>query len=193
VVKTIPLGGQGLWDRMAVDTAARRLYVPRDTHIAVLDADSGSVVGDVLGLQGVHGVALAPELGRGFASNGRANTVTIFDLKTFNVIATARTGRKPDAVVYDRSSNLVFSLNLNDQSITAIDAGFTRALATILDSNITTFIAAAVLFFIGTGPVRGFAVTLGIGIITTVFTAFTLTRLIVAWWVQWKRPKTVPI
>src|SRR5882672_1740716 len=122
VVKTIPLGGQGLWDRMAVDTAARRLYVPRDTHIAVLDADSGSVVGDVLGLQGVHGVALAPELGRGFASNGRANTVTIFDLKTFNVIATARTGRKPDAVVYDRSSNLVFSLNLNDQSITAIDA-----------------------------------------------------------------------
>jgi len=77
--------------------------------------------------------------------------------------------------------------------ITAIDAGFTRALATILDSNITTFIAAAVLFFIGTGPVRGFAVTLGIGILTTVFTAFTLTRLIVAWWVRWKRPQSVPI
>src|SRR3954465_15171363 len=77
--------------------------------------------------------------------------------------------------------------------ISAIDAGFKRALATILDSNITTFIAAAVLFFIGTGPVRGFAVTLGIGIITTVFTAFTLTRLIVAWWVRWKRPQTVPI
>jgi preprotein translocase subunit SecD len=78
-------------------------------------------------------------------------------------------------------------------AISAIDAGFTRALATILDSNITTFIAAAVLFMIGTGPVRGFAVTLGIGIITTVFTAFTMTRLIVAWWVQWKRPKIVPI
>src|SRR5213076_56730 len=77
--------------------------------------------------------------------------------------------------------------------IAAIDAGFTRALATILDSNITTFIAAAVLFYIGTGPVRGFAVTLGIGIITTVFTAFTLTRLIVAMWVRWWRPKTVPI
>ena len=73
--------------------------------------------------------------------------------------------------------------------IMAIDAGFTRALATILDSNITTFIAAAVLFFIGTGPVRGFAVTLGIGIITTVFTAFTLTRLIVATWVRWWRPQ----
>ena len=78
-------------------------------------------------------------------------------------------------------------------AISAIDAGFKRALATILDSNITTFIAAAVLFYIGTGPVRGFAVTLGIGILTTVFTAFTLTRLIVAWWVRWKRPQTVPI
>jgi preprotein translocase subunit SecD len=77
--------------------------------------------------------------------------------------------------------------------ITAIDAGFTRALATILDSNITTFIAAAVLFFFGSGPVRGFAVTLGIGIVTTVFTAFTLTRLIVAWWVRWERPKQLAI
>jgi preprotein translocase subunit SecD len=77
--------------------------------------------------------------------------------------------------------------------ITAIDAGFTKALATILDSNITTFIAAAVLFFIGTGAVQGFAVTLGIGIITTVFTAFTMTRLIVAYWVRWQRPQTVPI
>ncbi len=77
--------------------------------------------------------------------------------------------------------------------ITAIDAGFTRALATILDSNITTFIAAAVLFFFGSGPVRGFAVTLGIGIITTVFTAFTLTRLIVAWWVRWERPRQLAI
>jgi preprotein translocase subunit SecD len=77
--------------------------------------------------------------------------------------------------------------------INAIDAGFSRALATILDSNITTFIAAAVLFYIGTGPVRGFAVTLGIGIVTTVFTAFTLTRLIVAYWVRWRRPQRVPI
>jgi preprotein translocase subunit SecD len=78
-------------------------------------------------------------------------------------------------------------------TIMAIDAGFSRALATIMDSNITTFIAAAVLFYIGTGPVRGFAVTLGIGIITTVFTAFTLTRLIVATWVRLWRPQHVPI
>ena len=78
-------------------------------------------------------------------------------------------------------------------AINAIDAGFSRALATILDSNITTFIAAAVLFYIGTGPVRGFAVTLGIGIITTLFTAFTLTRLIVAYWVRLWHPRVVPI
>ena len=78
-------------------------------------------------------------------------------------------------------------------AISAIDAGFSRALATILDSNITTFIAAAVLFYIGTGPVRGFAVTLGIGILTSLFTAFTLTRLIVAYWVRVWRPRTVPI
>jgi preprotein translocase subunit SecD len=78
-------------------------------------------------------------------------------------------------------------------AINAIDAGFTRALATILDSNITTFIAAAVLFYIGTGPVKGFAVTLGIGILTSLFTAFTLTRLIVAYWVRLWRPRTVPI
>jgi preprotein translocase subunit SecD len=78
-------------------------------------------------------------------------------------------------------------------AISAIDAGFKRALSTILDSNITTFIAASVLFYVGTGPVRGFAVTLGIGILTTVFTAFELTRLIVAGWVRWKRPTSVPI
>jgi len=78
-------------------------------------------------------------------------------------------------------------------AINAIDAGFSRALATILDSNITTFIAAAVLFYIGTGPVRGFAVTLGIGILTSLFTAFTMTRLIVAYWIRLWRPKVVPI
>jgi len=77
--------------------------------------------------------------------------------------------------------------------IAALDAGFSRALATILDSNITTLIAATVLFFIGTGPVRGFAVTLGIGILTTLFSAFTLTRLIIAGWVRWQRPRLVPI
>jgi preprotein translocase subunit SecD len=95
-----------------------------------------------------------------------------------------------NVLIYERIREEVRS---GRSAISAIDAGFTRALATILDSNITTFIAAAVLFFIGTGPVRGFAVTLGVGIITTVFTAFTLTRLIMAAWVRWKRPQRVQI
>jgi preprotein translocase subunit SecD len=95
-----------------------------------------------------------------------------------------------NVLIYERIRE---ELRSGRSPITAIDAGFSRALATILDSNITTFIAAAVLFFIGTGAVRGFAVTLGIGILTTLFTAFTLTRLIVAMWVRWWRPQTVPI
>ena len=78
-------------------------------------------------------------------------------------------------------------------AITAIDAGFSRALATIVDANLTTFIAAAVLFWFGTGPVRGFAVTLGVGILTTLFTAYTFTRLMVALWVRRTRPTRVPI
>jgi preprotein translocase subunit SecD len=95
-----------------------------------------------------------------------------------------------NVLIYERIRE---ELRSGRSAIMAIDAGFSRALATILDSNITTFIAAAVLFFIGTGSVRGFAVTLGIGILTTLFTAFTLTRLIVAAWVRWWRPQTVPI
>ncbi len=95
-----------------------------------------------------------------------------------------------NVLIYERIRE---ELRSGRSPITAIDAGFSRALATILDSNITTFIAAAVLFFIGTGAVRGFAVTLGIGILTTLFTAFTLTRLIVAMWVRWWRPQVVPI
>jgi preprotein translocase subunit SecD len=95
-----------------------------------------------------------------------------------------------NVLIYERLREEVRS---GRNPIAALDAGFTRALATIIDSNITTFIAAAVLFFIGTGPVRGFALTLGIGIITTVFTAFTLTRLMAAAWYRVVRPKTIPI
>lgn len=95
-----------------------------------------------------------------------------------------------NVLIYERIRE---ELRAGRSAISAIDAGFQRALATILDSNITTFIAAVVLFYVGTGPVRGFAVTFGIGIITTLFTAFTVTRLIVAAWVRWKRPQTVPI
>src|SRR5439155_1122995 len=106
---------------------------------------------------------------------------------------TGGSGQISGSFTVQQANDLAILLRAGRNAISAIDAGFRRALSTILDSNITTFIAAAVLFYIGTGPVRGFAVTLGIGIITTVFTAFTLTRLIVAWWVRWKRPQTVPI
>jgi preprotein translocase subunit SecD len=78
-------------------------------------------------------------------------------------------------------------------AIAAIDAGFREALRTILDANITTLIAALILFYIGTGPVRGFGLTLAIGIATTMFTAYTVTRLIVAIWVRWLRPSHLPI
>jgi preprotein translocase subunit SecD len=106
------------------------------------------------------------------------------------VVLTVGIAVDSNVLIYERIRE---ELRGGRNAISAIDAGFKRALSTILDSNITTFIAAAVLFFIGTGPVRGFAVTLGTGIITTVFTAFTLTRLIVASWVRWKRPQSVPI
>jgi preprotein translocase subunit SecD len=106
------------------------------------------------------------------------------------VVLTVGIAVDSNVLIYERIRE---ELRAGRSPISAIDAGFTRALATILDSNITTFIAAAVLFWVGTGPVRGFAVTLGIGIVTTVFTAFTVTRLIVAMWVKWKRPRVVPI
>jgi preprotein translocase subunit SecD len=95
-----------------------------------------------------------------------------------------------NVLIYERVREEVRS---GRSAISSLDAGFTRALATIIDSNTTTFIAAAVLFFVGSGAVRGFALTLGIGIITTVFTAFTLTRLMVAAWFKLFRPKTIPI
>ena len=106
------------------------------------------------------------------------------------IVLTVGIAVNSNVLIYERIRE---ELRGGRNAISAVDAGFKRALSTILDSNITTFIAAAVLFYIGTGPVRGFAVTLGIGIITTVFTAFELTRLIVAGWVRWKRPQNVPI
>ena len=75
----------------------------------------------------------------------------------------------------------------------ALDAGFTRAYATIIDSHLTALIAAIALFWVGSGPIRGFAITLSIGIVSTLFTAYLVTRLIVAYWVKWARPKEVPL
>src|SRR6202171_5625057 len=96
VTKTIPVGGDEGWDYVTVDSAARRVYVSHGSHVVVLDADSGRVVGDVPDTPGVHGIAIAADLGRGFTSNGRANTATIFDLKTLKTIGTVKTGNNPD-------------------------------------------------------------------------------------------------
>src|SRR5271157_3223419 len=86
LIKKVNLGGEGFWDYLSIDSAGRRLFISRGTHVMVVDADSGDVVGDIPDTQGVHGIAFAPDLGRGFTSNGRANTVTIFDLKTLKPI-----------------------------------------------------------------------------------------------------------
>src|SRR6266436_3620618 len=94
VIKTVPVGGDGGWDYVYVDSDARRVYVSRGTHTMVLDADSYAVVGDIPDTQGVHGIAIASDLGRGFTSNGRSNSVTIFDLKTLKSIGTDRKRRR---------------------------------------------------------------------------------------------------
>src|SRR5215467_7460791 len=122
VVKTLPVGGDEGWDYVAVDSAGRRVYVSHGTHVVVLDADSGAVVGDIPDTQGVHGIAIASDLGRGFTSNGRANTVTIFDLKTLQAVGTVKTGVNPDAIVYDAGTKRVFTMNGRSQDLTAINA-----------------------------------------------------------------------
>jgi YVTN family beta-propeller protein len=97
VTKKIPIAGEGSWDYLTVDESARRLYVSHGTQVEVLDVDSGAIVGKIANTPGVHGIAIAPDLGRGFVSNGQSSTVTIFDLKTLKAIADVPTGKKPDA------------------------------------------------------------------------------------------------
>jgi len=123
VVKTISVGGKGRWDYCVVDSAARRLYVSHGTHVVVLDTDSQKIVGDIPNTLGVHGIALATELGRGFVSNGRANSVMIFDLQTLKTIATVKSGGiNPDAIYYEPGSKRVFAFNGRSGNAVAIDA-----------------------------------------------------------------------
>jgi DNA-binding beta-propeller fold protein YncE len=123
VIKTLPIGGTGRWDYDIVDSSARRVYVSHSTHVVVLDADSGAQVGDIPDTSGVHGIALAPDLGRGFTSNGKANTVTIFDLKTLKAIGAVKSGgMNPDAIFYDAGTRRVFAFNGRSSNAVAIDA-----------------------------------------------------------------------
>src|SRR5215467_9588323 len=111
VIKTVPVGGEGGWDYLYVDSGTRRVYISRGTHTVVMDADTYAVVGDIPDTQGVHGIAIASDLGRGFTSNGRSSDVTIFDLKTLKPIGNAKTDKNPDAIVYDPVSKRVFTFN----------------------------------------------------------------------------------
>ena len=131
VIKKVTLGGDGFWDYLKVDPDGRRLYISRGTHVMVVDADTYAVVGDIPDTQGVHGIAIAPELGRGFTSNGRSNTVTIFDLKTLKVLGTPATDEGPDAIVYDPFSKRVFTFNGRGGSSTAIDAASGNVVGTV--------------------------------------------------------------
>jgi DNA-binding beta-propeller fold protein YncE len=131
LLKKVVLGGEGSWDYLICDSAARRVYISRGTHVMVVDADTYAVVGDIPGTDGVHGIALAPEFGRGFTSNGRANAVTIFDLKTLKILGTAPTGNGPDAIVYDPASQRVFTFNGHGGDATAIDAASGKPAGTI--------------------------------------------------------------
>ena len=122
LIKTIKLGGEGFWDYLEFDSSTRRLFISRATKVIVLDVDSEKVVGEIPDTQGVHGIALAPDLGKGFTSNGGANTVTIFDLKTLQVLGTAKTDTGPDAITYDPATQRVFTMNGRSNDSTAIDA-----------------------------------------------------------------------
>jgi len=131
VVKTYKIGGAGGWDYLVADASARRLYISRATHVMVLDLDSGNSVGDIADTPGVHGIALAPELGRGFTSNGREGTVSIFDLKTLATSSKVKVGDNPDAILYDPVTKRVFTFNGKSQDATAVDAEKGTVLGTI--------------------------------------------------------------
>ncbi|HSZ60943.1 MAG TPA: YncE family protein [Terriglobales bacterium] len=131
IIKKIPIAGQGSWDYLAVDEAARRLYVSHATQVEVLDVDSGAIVGKIENTPGVHGIAIAPELGRGFVSDGKSSAVTIFDLKTLKTIAEVAVGNKPDAIIYDPSTKRVFAFNGDSNSATAIEAADGKVAGTV--------------------------------------------------------------
>lgn len=142
LIKKVVLGGEGFWDYMNVDSGARRLYISRGTKVLVLDADTYALVGEIPNTDGVHGIALAPELGRGFTSNGRANTVTIFDLKTLQVLGDVKTGQNPDAIAYDPATRRVFTFNGRSEDSTAIDAASGTVAGTITLGGRPEFAAA---------------------------------------------------
>jgi len=131
LAKTIPVGGDSGWDYLTVDSANRRVYVSHGTHVVVLDADTQATVGDIPDTQGVHGIAIAADLGRGFVSNGRSNNVTVFDIKTLQTLGTVNTGTNPDAIIYDVVTKHVFAFNGRSKDATVINAADSSVAGTI--------------------------------------------------------------
>ncbi len=122
VTKEIHIGGEGGWDYLTVDSAARRLYVSHATKVVVIDLDSDKVVGEIPNTQGVHGIAIAPDLKKGFVSDGRSNSVTVFDLATLKQTGTVQTGKNPDAILYEPTSHRTFTFNGGSKDSTVINA-----------------------------------------------------------------------
>src|SRR5690349_8721256 len=126
------LGGEGGWDYLTFDPAGKRLFISRGTHVMVVDPYKGSPVGDIPDTAGVHGIALAQDLGKGFTSNGRDNSVTVFDLKTLKPSTKIKIeGENPDAILYDPPSQRVFTFNGRSKNATVIDAAKDKVVATI--------------------------------------------------------------
>ena len=126
-------GGGGGWDYLTVDAAARRVYVSRGTRVQVLDADTGALIGEIADTPGVHGIAVAPQLHRGFTSNGRDSTVTVFDTRTLATIARVHlNAANPDEIRYDPESHRVFTFNGRSHDATVIDAATDSIVGTIV-------------------------------------------------------------
>src|SRR5271169_3530338 len=121
VTHTYTLGGDGRWDYVVPDPANHRLFIARQTRVMVVDEDSGKLLGEVTGIQGAHGTAVAEATGHGFATSGNDQSVVMFDLKTFNVLGRIPAAEDADAIVYDGASNRVFTLNGDAHSSTVID------------------------------------------------------------------------
>lgn len=132
IVKKVVLGGEGFWDYLGFDPQNRHLFVSHGTHVLVLNPDTYNVIGNIPDTTGVHGIAIATKLNRGFISDGGADQVTVFNLKTLKTIGTVKvTGHNPDCIAYDPSSQRVFTFNGRSDSSTAIDARTLKVVGTI--------------------------------------------------------------
>jgi DNA-binding beta-propeller fold protein YncE len=127
----VKLGGEGGWDYLTYDGDAHRVFITRGTHVMVVDAKTLKPTDDITGLSGIHGVALAPQLGRGFITSGGDDMLAIFDLNTLKVLDKVKVGGRPDAVLYDASAKRVYTFNAKTQDSTVVDAASGKVVGTV--------------------------------------------------------------